>query len=48
MGTEDMARTHWAAVAKNDLAAATIDYTDNAVLDWVGCRLVAEAWKIRP
>jgi hypothetical protein len=36
MSAEEMARAHWAAIQKNDMAGTTQDYTDGTSLDWVG------------
>ena len=32
----DLAKDHWAAIAKNDLGVTNMDYVGDAVLEWVG------------
>ncbi len=36
MTPEELARFHWTAITKNDLAATTRNYASHAILDWVG------------
>lgn len=36
MSAEEMARSHWAAISKNQLAETTSGYSDASTLDWVG------------